>query len=220
MATRHHSKHIGLQNHSVGELYPWSVVRIGDRCEQPRQLVSGETGPEFPLLDFGDGVSAYQQAEKWIRERIASEQADSGSAGKYVDGMRELGELAYSPDGSIVDSVLANHYDWPAEPVFVEYRFLLPIEFANGQFVPASQFSKLESKLVDTFGGYSKQAGIVGQWVDDSGLLFSDTSIQYSIGIEPRLLGLLETIVEQACTDWQQACVYLAKSSESVKFIR
>ncbi len=63
----HHTEHRGLQEHSVGPLYPWSVVRIGDRCEQPRQLVTGERGPEFPR-DGGD-ITAYRAARQWICER-------------------------------------------------------------------------------------------------------------------------------------------------------
>jgi hypothetical protein len=44
---RHHKEHVGLQEHSVGKIYPWSIVRIGDKGYQAWQVVSGEKGPLF-----------------------------------------------------------------------------------------------------------------------------------------------------------------------------
>lgn len=198
MATQHHKQHVGLQNHSVGPLYPWSVVRIGDRCEQPRQLVSGELGPEFPLgQEFGK--SAYVWATDWIRERVSKAEVFDNygeeSAGKYVDAQRELGELAYSPSESLT-----------------EYTFLIP-DSGN-----VAKFHALETELLEKFGGYTSQLAS-GVWLSSSGEAVSDDSIRYSVAIKPNQLASLRELVERACQQWQQACVYFAKSATQVELI-
>ncbi len=93
MATRHHKNHIGLQEHSVGDIYPWSIVGKGTSgggfapsktIWQPQQLVSGEQGPCF---------TSHAAAEQWALDAIEDDSPLSDD-GKYVNGQRALARAA------------------------------------------------------------------------------------------------------------------------------
>ena len=80
---RHSESHPGLQNHSVGEIYPWTIRGVGDSL-QGFHCVSGEQGPRFywysdpigPQLDFS---TAYRFAELWVEDqRIGLDIIDAG----------------------------------------------------------------------------------------------------------------------------------------------
>lgn len=45
MATQHDSDHAGLQKHSIGGSYPWSIVGIGDSWQAQNLLDSRQCGP-------------------------------------------------------------------------------------------------------------------------------------------------------------------------------
>ena len=202
MSTQHNDKHVGLQNHSVGDYYPWSIVRIGDKYWQPRQLVSGEHGPKFSL-----SVNAYRDAENWIVYRVRQD----SDHGKYVNTQRELSELSYSPGSPKSDNNENSN--------LVEYSFLLPSCNNSGETYHTAQWQNLESKLVDQFGGYTRQAGFSGQWVNDNGVTLSDILVRYSVACELADYPALRKLVLQACVDWGQACVYLVCSSEYVELV-
>ena len=63
----------GLQNHSVGEIYPWTITRVGDQFEQPLHCLTGRKGPEFLLGTTKNGQSAYKQAELWCKQDLGIE---------------------------------------------------------------------------------------------------------------------------------------------------
>ena len=63
------------QNHSIGDLYPWTI-RYRDNGKriliEPFHCLTGEVGPLF-AYECGGQTSgfkiAYRQAEKWIRNQ-------------------------------------------------------------------------------------------------------------------------------------------------------
>ena len=77
MASNHSNEHPGLQQHSIGEHYPWGIKRIGEKGYQPWNLITGEEGPIFffeasPFkLKFSRSRRRYShyQAELWIETR-------------------------------------------------------------------------------------------------------------------------------------------------------
>lgn len=68
---RHHNEHAGLQEHSVGSLYPWSIKRVGDKYQQPFHCITGEHGPAFYLTHYPypEIDSAYRAAERWVERQ-------------------------------------------------------------------------------------------------------------------------------------------------------
>lgn len=94
----HSPVHAGLQQHSIGDIYPWMlIVQSGASGHwlMVKNGITGEVGPEFYLRwnpelgEFDDErwANAHRSARQWIVYR-------ESSAGNYVDGMRELSELA------------------------------------------------------------------------------------------------------------------------------
>jgi len=49
--TGHSSDGSGLQNHSIGDIYPWSIVIVGKSCVA-RNLVTGENRIPFPFRSY------------------------------------------------------------------------------------------------------------------------------------------------------------------------
>lgn len=68
MSNRGHSGTSGLQNHSVGPLYPWTIQIVGDAC-QALNCLSGETKAKFQFTSLDDDAhslsffDAHEQAE-------------------------------------------------------------------------------------------------------------------------------------------------------------
>lgn len=99
MSTKHSKRHPGLQEHSVGELYPWSVMSRGTKASWrciPFNGITGAEGPEFNVKALGFHV-AYTGAEAWIRRQSYRR--------PYVDVMQELSGLTGCPDlADLVDT--------------------------------------------------------------------------------------------------------------------
>jgi hypothetical protein len=86
----HSNEHSGLQEHSVGDDYPWSIVvykqpRGVGYC-QAKNLITGETRGR---LWFGPNDRLFIEAHRLAEASIPRD------TGKYVEGMRELAELGY-----------------------------------------------------------------------------------------------------------------------------
>ena len=84
----HHATHSGLQQHSVGEIYPWTVRGKGDTL-QGFHCLTGEEGPRFQYTPSVEGSfsNAHRLAELWIEnERIGLDIIDSG---RLEDGIRD-----------------------------------------------------------------------------------------------------------------------------------
>lgn len=71
MITQAHTGHLGnsgLQRHSVGEIYPWTIMIVGDNC-QAFHCITGEKGPMHPFTNFGDSFkAAHALAEEDVRD--------------------------------------------------------------------------------------------------------------------------------------------------------
>ena len=75
MPSNHDNRHYALQRHSIGDIYPWSIKRIGDSYQQPFHCITGEHGPPYTIE--GDSTRAYRQAEAWVKHRIRMENGQS-----------------------------------------------------------------------------------------------------------------------------------------------
>ena len=74
MSSKGHNGSSGLQNHSIGPLYPWTIQVVGDAC-QALNCLTGETKAKFQFervrndndyrLSFYD---AHEQAECSVNE--------------------------------------------------------------------------------------------------------------------------------------------------------
>lgn len=52
-----HAGNGGLQRHSLGDIYPWAIIRVGDK----HAAFNCETGEEGPHL------AGYEKASQWLR---------------------------------------------------------------------------------------------------------------------------------------------------------
>lgn len=74
----HDITHGGLHKHSIGEIYPWSVVQVGDKYCQARNGITGERSPEFKIpnmVGIDSSVSirhTYRTTERWASDKIAA----------------------------------------------------------------------------------------------------------------------------------------------------
>lgn len=92
----HSPQHLGLQQHSVGELYPWSIMVRKSPADLggvvvPVNCLTSYYGPSFAFENWEAFEQAHQQAEQWIRDIPPNPPAS------YVDAMEELSRLGY-PD--------------------------------------------------------------------------------------------------------------------------
>jgi hypothetical protein len=105
MATQHHAQHEGLQAHSVGGSYPWSIVGIGDRWQAQNLIDSNERGPV--RLHYGQAQNDIPQpflgrlvSEEWAASRLRKRngivrELDKNLAALYaVEDNGSLPELA------------------------------------------------------------------------------------------------------------------------------
>ena len=89
MATRHNNRHVGLQNHSLGEHYPWTISAKGypDHKWHPFHCLTGEWGP---------GFASHSAALAWIDDAIAEANGvlDEGPYLKFQrSASSDMGEL-------------------------------------------------------------------------------------------------------------------------------
>lgn len=65
----------------------------------------------------------------------------------------------------------------------VKTTFLVPINDNEGKDFHASDWRKLESMLIEAFGGFSRTRGVHGEW-KYQGKVYRDISRQYSVSLE------------------------------------
>ncbi len=215
----HSKEHAGLQKHSVGELYPWSIKRIGDRYVVPFHCITGEEGRKFTI--DGDSRQAYRDAEQWVREyrewffgkkyvktcsctyNCTCAVDENAIAEKRNDTLQELSDC--QPD--VYD-------DWDNAKVLWEYSFLVPHEENS------SHFTGLENKLLDSFGGFTKSK-CSGTWIDNSGEPIVDDSWRYNVAFDASVetLDKLVKIITWAKRVYNQECIYVVRSSISARLV-
>jgi hypothetical protein len=77
MKTVAHQGHMGnggLQKHSVGEIYPWTIRGVGDTC-QAFNCIDGRTGTQHPYVPNVEGshAAAYALAMEDVQDFIAAD---------------------------------------------------------------------------------------------------------------------------------------------------
>jgi hypothetical protein len=72
MATQHHATHAGLQSHSVGGSYPWSIVGIGDRWQAQNLIDSNEQRPVRPTYGQAQNDIPQPYLGKLVAEELAA----------------------------------------------------------------------------------------------------------------------------------------------------
>ena len=85
---RHSNQYAGLQEHSVGEIYPWTIRGKGNTL-QGFHCLTGEEGPRFRYDSELEGsfTAAYRLAELWVeQQRIGLDVID---AARLADAIRE-----------------------------------------------------------------------------------------------------------------------------------
>lgn len=105
--------------------------------------------------------------------------------------------------------------------MLAEYQFLLPIQRdSNRASHGEGLFDWLENRLLSLAGGFSTGASVVGFWRDDSGQVIHDTSIPYTVAIDPDRFGdLIELLAIDVCREFDQQCIYLRFPDGSVELI-
>ena len=197
--TGHNDEHVGLQDHSIGSDYPWTIsAKHGTNgiSYYPWHTISGEHGPRFNVDDC-QSTSAYKLAELWIRNR------------KIDDSQREPEPEPYVIDES--DELSLDLID--VEPL-AEYTFLIPLvrdSYRREHGQRANDW--LASKLYKTFGGYTLAGTVRGTWKDSNGNELFDDSTVYRVAIEPKLVYKLRRIIESCKIVFDQRTVYVARTS-------
>ena len=96
----HHASHPGLQEHSVGEIYPWTIRGVNNTL-QGFHCLTGEEGPRFSYVSdhfldvqvpairqFND---AHELAELWVEEqRIGLDIIDRGRLDEAIQIDRQF----------------------------------------------------------------------------------------------------------------------------------
>jgi hypothetical protein len=107
MATQHHATHAGLQSHSVGGSYPWSIVGIGDRWQAQNLIDDNECGPVRPF--YGQAQNDIPQpflgklvAEEWKARKLA----------RRKELIRDIDNRLDAADAAAKDGALAELHDY------------------------------------------------------------------------------------------------------------
>jgi hypothetical protein len=94
--TKVHAGHSGLRGHSVGELYPWSIVGLGNVGRkvrwQARNLITGEIGP----IRFTQEMAEYDAKRRLAGRSVATRYSRETSSLPC----QECGKLWTTPDGA------------------------------------------------------------------------------------------------------------------------
>ena len=193
----HSAEHSSLQNHSVGEIYPYSIKRVGDSYYQPFHCITGEEGPKYDLSNR----LAHSLAENWALDQL------NESKRLQERAKEDAKKLAFASYG-------------PENPTLVEYTFLVPNTYNDTKEVIHHEFWYwLNSELAGLFGGFTLGSTVQGKWTNDTGDKIDDFSQTYLVAIQPahkhKLVNLLGAIKRKT----RQDCIYLAKTSDCVEFI-
>lgn len=112
---KHSQQHLGLQEHSVGEIYPWTIRGKGNTL-QGFHCITGEEGPRFRYYDstaYRQFKEAYQLAELWVEKQIIG--LDVIDAARLKDAIAEESPIRLACRGcdrDDYDGVVAFPADW------------------------------------------------------------------------------------------------------------
>lgn len=102
----------------------------------------------------------------------------------------------------------------------IKTLLLVPIRDNDGRPFPYSAWRDLENRL-RSFGGFSRQPLVHGQWADDTGRIYRDRSRRYVVSLSSvRAIPAWLAMVEWAQSRFSQEAMYieLAGQPEIVDF--
>ena len=226
----HHTQHAGLQDHSVGSYYPWTVSAKHTYAGieyYAWNTVSGEQGPQFPAWSNYHNDSGHSLAESWIEDRLARDQAETAKRNllERLDSIveKELSEIIAIPDTEHPTRFVLTprNLTEPVESVSLsEYTFLVPVVRNTSKSLHSdSCWQWLYGKLSYLFHGYTLAGTVSGSWIDSEGLEVSEDSRVVRVAIpdnrKPELLEVLETVKVY----FDQETIYLAKTSPETSLV-
>lgn len=106
----------------------------------------------------------------------------------------------------------------------IECSFLIPIqrdsELSDGSLHSPTEWQWLDMELRARFGGATKSPGLhTGFYTDsDSGQQVADRSRRYVVAVKRKELNGLRDLLQQACVEFHQKCIYLSVAGE-VEFL-
>jgi len=211
MPSNHSSTHSGLQSHSVGEIYPYSIKRIGDSHEQVFHCLTGIEYGSHPLSN----PLAYEQAEQEAKALLAF---DNLHTSEHEVFHCEYGYREISKEQAKVNYAGDQVNESKQDCLLTEYSFLVPTLDNNKAFFACHLWTQLERALVEEFKGYSVERGIHGVWVNNEGKQFDDSSRRYIVAIPQEKEAYLLDIIDEVKRDFKQESIYLSRSA-SVRLV-
>jgi len=196
----HHQKHHGLQQHSIGSEYPWTISQRGDTWFAFHCISGQEIFRAIFVFDPTNETErkvAYRCVEKWIANKNKQHKLSC--------------ELEEGEDRFVLESDLVEiDYTPPVFEPMQEYSFLVP-------WCAQDITDKLQSDLLFLFGGFTVTHCNFGKWLDDDGETVTDISSEYRVACHnyEKLVSLIRKLRD----DTNQDCIYLAKTATLVKFI-
>jgi len=213
MRNGHNAEHGGLQNHSIGSVYPWTIsAKHGSTGIRYYgwNTISGEQGPCFSVDDC-QSTSAHKLAELWIQARIADEQARSTER----NAIQPISTWDNpSAERSIAWNVPPVERNVPPVERLHEYTFLIPVKRdSDRKDHEIEAYTWLAERLFAEFGGYSLAGNVVGTWEDSHGERIDDISTVYRVAIKRERFPVLRAIVDDCKARFDQQTVYLVRTS-------
>lgn len=205
MATGHY-ENSGLQKHSVGDIYPWSIVvierGIGKGCGvcQGRNLITGQIACNVVYNNNGPAgsfESAHRTAEFVVRDRIEQER---------------LAGLAAARDAALSQPVES------AE--LVVCRLIVPIvRNSDGGAHSEAQWDFIKHYFCDVFGGFTSRS-CQGAWRGPDGVIIHDSAIEFEAAGSPEAVANLTSRASDIAAAFDQICVYVAIGATAKLYYR
>ena len=100
-----------------------------------------------------------------------------------------------------------------------KFLFLVPLLDNEGQPFPASEWDWMTDELVVRFGGWSLDGRVEGAWRDDTGHVYRDASVRYSVAIEEAKVAELFGFLGDVKARFRQLALYVEEPKTEVTFL-
>lgn len=92
----------------------------------------------------------------------------------------------------------------------IETYILIPTYDNDGKEFSLMEYEKMEKILLDNFGGYSKEPGLVeGSWINEEGEIFKDKNRKYVIAINTKDKAKIKEICGLFRDQFRQEAIFL-----------
>jgi len=97
----------------------------------------------------------------------------------------------------------------------IEATFLIPLtQNGNGNRHSKKLWDKFHTELCDTFGGFTKECKVYGQWVNGNGEVIKDHSWKYIVAIDSNRTAELESCLSKFKLIFDQETIYLSVNGQ------